>query len=141
MTTALLLPAHLAKQKREQQAEFEHDKLPKPTGWRILIMPYNPPTKTKGGVELPDEVHERDRVATVCGLVLAIGPLAYKDPNKFGDPSNPSGKWQPWCKEKDWILFGKYSGSRFKIDGGELRILNDDEILAVIDDPSHLMHT
>jgi chaperonin GroES len=141
MTTALLLPAHSAKRKAAEQAGFEHDKLPKPTGWRLLIMPYNPPTKTKGGVELPDEVHERDRIATVTGLVLAVGPLAYKDSTKFGNPSDSTEKWQPWCKKNDWVLFSKYSGSRFKIDGGELRILNDDEILAVIDDPSHLMHT
>ena len=164
MTTALLLPERLAKQKAVEEAKSEHDKLPKPTGWRILIMPYNPPTKTKGGVELPDEVHERERIATVAGLVLAVGPLAYKDSSKFSDPNNPDAKWavgplaykdrnkfgnqddknkkwEPWCKEKDWILFSRYSGSRFNIDGGELRILNDDEVLAVIDDPSHLVHT
>ena len=141
MTTALLLPERLAKQKAVEEAKSEHDKLPKPTGWRILIMPYNPPTKTKGGVELPDEVHERERIATVAGLVLAVGPLAYKDSSKFSDPNNPDAKWEPWCKEKDWILFSRYSGSRFNIDGGDLRILNDDEVLAVIDDPSHLVHT
>ena len=141
MTTALLLPERLAKQKAAEEAKTEHDKLPKPTGWRILIMPYNPPTKTKGGVELPDEVHERERIATVAGLVLAVGPLAYKDSSKFSNPTDPDAEWEPWGKEKDWILFSRYAGSRFKIDGGELRILNDDEVLAVIDDPSHLVHT
>ena len=140
MTTALLLPERLAKQKVAEEEKSEHDKLPKPTGWRLLIMPYNPPTKTKGGVELPDEVHERERIATVAGLVLAMGPLAYRDPTKFGNPNDPDEKWEPWCKEKDWVLFSRYSGSRFKIEGGELRILNDDEILAVIDDPLHLIH-
>jgi chaperonin GroES len=95
-------------------------------------MPYNPPQKTKGGIQLPDEVHERERLSTVVGLVMAVGPNAYKDENRF-----PEGAW---CKEKDWVIFGRYAGSRFKIDGGELRLLNDDEILAVVDDPSHLSH-
>ena len=61
--------------------------------------------------------------------------------NQDLDPNNVDKKWEPWCKEKDWILFSRYAGSRFKIDGGELRILNDDEVLAVIDDTSHLVHT
>ena len=131
MSTALYLPEHLAKTRNKQKNETA--KLPKPTGWRILIMPYNPPKKTAGGVELPDEVHERERLATVVGLVMAVGPAAYKDESKF-----PEG---PWCKEQDWVLFGRYAGSRFKIEGGELRLLNDDEILGVIDDPSYIIHT
>jgi co-chaperonin GroES (HSP10) len=72
---------------------------------------------------------------------MAVGPLAYKDRNKFGNPDDPSEEWKPWCKEKDWVIFGKYAGSRFKIDGGELRLLNDDEILAVVEDPSYLVYT
>lgn len=141
MTTGLLLPERLAKQKVAKQLKEEHSKLPTPTGWRILIMPYNPPTTTKGGIELPDAVHERERVGTVAGLVLKVGPLAYKDKSKFGDPSSLNDKLLPWCKEKDWVLFSKYAGSRFKIEGGELRILNDDEVLGIIDDPSNLIHT
>tara|TARA_R100001594_G_scaffold56020_1_gene89755 strand:- start:6988 stop:7356 length:369 start_codon:yes stop_codon:yes gene_type:complete len=122
----------LAKQKAKEESETA--KLPVPTGWRILIMPYIPPKVSRGGIEIPDEVHERERLAINVGLVMAVGPLAYKDLEKFGGQ-------EAWCKEKDWVLFGKYAGSRFKIDGGELRLLNDDEILAVIEDPSHLVHT
>jgi len=124
----------------EPKVESETAKLPIPTGWRILVMPYIPPKVSKGGIELPDEVHERERVATNVGLVMAVGPLAYKDINKFGGDITET---QPkaWCKEKDWILFGKYAGSRFGIDGGELRLLNDDEVLAVIEDPSHIVYT
>jgi co-chaperonin GroES (HSP10) len=134
MTTGLLLPERLAKQKVAEEAKAEHEKLPKPTGWRILIMPYTPPKVTKGGIEIPDEIHERERLAINVGLDLSVGSLAYKDESKFGGEA-------PWCEEKDWVLFGKYAGSRFKIDGGELRLLNDDEILAVIEDPSHIVHT
>ena len=49
--------------------------------------------------------------------------------------------YNPWCKEKDWVIFGRYAGSRFKIDGGEVRLLNDDEILATINDPEDILHT
>ena len=66
------------------------------------------------------------------GYVLKAGALAYKDSEKF-----PAG---PWCAEGDWVMFARYAGSRFKIDGGEVRILNDDEILAKILDPEDILH-
>ncbi len=108
------------------------ERLPKPTGWRILILPYRGKGQTEGGVLLPDQAIDRESVATVCGYVLSVGPLAYKDKEKF-----PTGAW---CSEKDWVIFGRYSGARFKIDGGEVRILNDDEIIAVIQDPEDILH-
>ena len=108
------------------------ERLPKPTGWRLLILPYRGKGKTEGGVFLPDQTIERESVATVCGYVLSVGPLAYKDKEKF-----PSGSW---CAEKDWVIFGRYAGARFKIDGGEVRILNDDEVIAVIQDPEDILH-
>ena len=108
------------------------DRMPSPTGWRLLILPYRGKGKTEGGILLPDAVVDREALATVCGFVLKAGPLAYEDKSKF-----PSGAW---CKEKDWVLFGRYAGSRFKIDGGEVRILNDDEVIAVIQDPEDILH-
>jgi chaperonin GroES len=108
------------------------ERMPSPTGWRVLILPYRGKGKTEGGVLLPDAVIDRESLSTVCGYVLRLGPLAYVDTEKF-----PSG---PWCKEKDWVIFGRYAGSRFKIDGGEVRILNDDEIIAVIQDPEDILH-
>ena len=108
------------------------DRLPSPTGWRLLILPYRGKGKTDGGVLLPDAVIDRESLATVCGFVLKAGPLAYDDKEKF-----PGGAW---CKEKDWVIFGRYAGSGFKIDGGEVRILNDDEIIAVIQDPEDILH-
>ena len=103
------------------------DRLPQPTGWRILLLPFKG-QKKHGSLYLPDQTIEREALATVCGYVLRIGPLAYKDESKFDGI--------PWCKEKDWVIFGRYAGSRFKIDGGEVRILNDDEIIATIADPT-----
>jgi chaperonin GroES len=141
MTTGLYLPEHLVKKKakaKKNGSESDTEKLPKPTGWRILVMPYNPPKTTKGGIELPDTVVERERVATVVGLVMDMGPLCYQDTAKFG-PSTTLNR--EWCKKGDWVIFARYAGSRFKIEGGELRLLNDDEILAVVEDPEFLIHT
>ena len=108
------------------------ERLPTPTGWRILILPYRGKGKTEGGVILPDQAVEEQTVSTQVGYVLKVGPLAYQDPEKF-----PTG---PWCAEKDWIMFARYAGSRFKIDGGEVRLLNDDEVLAKILEPEDILH-
>ena len=105
------------------------ERLPQPTGWRVLVMPYQGKAKTASGLYIPDEVRERESVATVVAYVMKLGPLAYKDPDKFGPKS------EPWCKEGQWVCIGRYSGSRFKIDGGEVRIINDDEVIATILEP------
>ena len=108
------------------------DRLPSPTGWRILVLPYAGPKKTKGGIILTDTTNETIQMTTVCAYVLKVGDLAYKDKEKF-----PDG---PWCQKGDWVIFGRYAGSRFKIDGGEVRILNDDEIIARIQNPEDIHH-
>ena len=110
------------------------ERLPQPTGWRVLVMPYQGSSKTAGGLFVPDEVREREAVATVVAYVLKLGPLAYKDPNKFGSEG------EPWCKEGQWVCIGRYSGSRFKIEGGEIRIINDDEVIATILEPTDVKH-
>ena len=107
------------------------DRLPEPTGWRILVLPYKGQGKTKGGIILSDQTMEERGFSTVTGYVLKVGPDAYRDKERF-----PNG---PWCKEKDWIIFGRYAGSRFGIEGGEVRILNDDEIIAVVNDPEDIL--
>jgi|TARA_R110002020_G_scaffold160704_2_gene345236 chaperonin GroES len=107
------------------------EKMPKPTGWRILLLPYMGKRVTDGGIVLTDSQIEREQVATVCGYVLAVGPDAYKDANRYE---------RPWCKEGDWIIFGRYAGSRFRIEGGEVRLLNDDEVLATITNPDDILH-
>jgi co-chaperonin GroES (HSP10) len=108
------------------------DKVPEPTGWRILVRPYIPPAKTKGGIYMSDDSQERIALATVCALVIKCGPLCYKDEEKF-----PTGAW---CKEGDWVIFGRYAGSRFKTELGEVRILNDDEIIGTVKDPQDIIH-
>ena len=108
------------------------EKLPNPTGWRLLVMPFKVKEETKGGIIIAQETLDRARVATQVGYVLKMGDLCYKDKEKY-----PTG---PWCKEKDWVIFARYAGSRMEIDGGEIRMLNDDEILGTIGDPKDLIH-
>nr|ASN63531.1 co-chaperonin GroES [uncultured virus] len=108
------------------------DQLPEPSGWRILVLPFTPKEKTKGGLIIAQESLDRLRIATNCGYVLKMGPLCYKDKNKF--------ETGPWCKEKDWVIFARYAGSRLPIEGGEVRLLNDDEVLGTIKDPESVLH-
>jgi co-chaperonin GroES (HSP10) len=108
------------------------DELPTPSGWRLLVLPFTPKEKTSGGLIIAQESLDRLRIATNCGYVLKIGPLAYFDKEKY-----PTG---PWCKEKDWVIFARYAGSRLPIEGGEVRILNDDEVLGTIPDPESVLH-
>jgi co-chaperonin GroES (HSP10) len=108
------------------------DSLPNPTGWRILVLPFTPKDKTKGGILIAQESLDKLRIATNCGYVIKIGPLAYHDKERY-----PTG---PWCKEKDWVIFARYAGSRLPIEGGEVRLLNDDEVLGTIKNPEDVLH-
>ena len=110
----------------------EASKLPAPTGWRMLILPFKINEKTTGGLYLGQDTLERQQVGSTCGLILAMGPDCYGDKEKF-----PEG---PWCKKGDWVIFARYAGSRIQIDGGEVRLLNDDEVLATIDNPEDILH-
>ena len=149
----LLVPDHIAKSEKSKKSIAaayvdEKDKyldpsrlskslkerLPQPTGWRILVMPYMGKATSDGGIHIPDAVREREALATVVAYVLKLGPLAYKDSAKFGDSFNS------WCKEGQWICIGRYAGSRFKLDDGEVRIINDDEVIATIIDPDDIKH-
>ena len=110
----------------------EEAKIPKPTGWRLLVLPFKMKEKTKGGLVLAESTLEKQQVASQCCLVLAMGPDCYRDKEIY-----PDG---PWCKVNDWIMFAIYAVSRIKIDGGEIRLLNDDEVLATIDSPEDILH-
>ena len=111
--------------------ESHADKLPRPTGYRILILPFAQKSVTKGGIHIAKQTIDKERLSTVVGHVVALGPDAYADTIKF-----PEGAW---CKKGDWLIFGRYAGARFQIEGGDMRLLNDDEILAVVDDPEAII--
>ena len=121
-----------AKEVKEETQSTSLEKLPTPTGRRILVMPFKVKEETKGGIIIAQETLDRARVATQVGYVLKMGDLCYQDKDKY-----PTG---PWCKEKDWVVFARYAGSRMEIDGGEIRMLNDDEILGTINSPEDLIH-
>ena len=111
---------------------IQKSQLPVPSGWRLLVLPFSPREKTKGGILIAQEALDKLRIATNCGYVLKMGPLTYHDKEKF-----PTG---PWCKKGDWVIFARYAGSRLPIEGGEVRILNDDEVLGTIEDPESVLH-
>ena len=121
-----------AKEVKEETQSTSLEKLPSPTGWRILVMPFKVKEKTEGGIIIAQETLDRARVATQVGYVLKMGDLCYEDKEKY-----PTG---PWCKEKDWVIFARYAGSRMEIDGGEIRMLNDDEVLGTINNPEDILH-
>jgi co-chaperonin GroES (HSP10) len=97
-----------------------------------LVIPYYPKEKTKGGIYIPDATRERESFATVVAYVVKMGPDAYQDSDKF-----PNGAY---CSEKEWVLMGRYAGNRFKVEGLELRLINDDNIIAKILDPTDISY-
>jgi co-chaperonin GroES (HSP10) len=102
-------------------------KLPEPSGYRLLIAVPEVSEKTEGGVFMPDQLKKAEETASIVGFVVKAGPDAYADLNKF-----PNG---PWCKEGDFVIFRSYSGTRFKVLGKEFRLINDDTVEAVVEDP------
>ena len=109
----------------------QESQLSVPSGWRLLVLPFTPREKTKGGILIAQESLDKLRIATNCGYVLSMGPLAYQDKEKY-----PTGQW---CKVGEWVIFARYAGSRLPIEGGEVRILNDDEVLGTIKDPESVL--
>ena len=116
----------------QEKYKEETEKLPKPTGWRIIVLPFRMDEKTKGGILMGQDTLDKQQVASQCGNVLAMGPQCYKDKERY-----PDG---PWCKKGDWVIFARYAGSRIQIEGGEIRLLNEDEILATVKNPEDILH-
>ena len=107
--------------------KIETPDLPKPQGYKILVAIPKFEEKTKGGIIRPDAIRDAEQVASLMAFVVELGESAYQDAGKF-----PNG---PYCKEGDWVLFRSYSGTRFKIEGQEFRLINDDTVEAVVPDP------
>ena len=98
-----------------QDLKSAKERIPQPTGYRVVVMPFQGFAKSKGGIVIPDETRERESLATVVAYVVTLGPDAYKDKDKF-----PNG---PYCQEGEWVIISKYSGTRIKLADGEIRIL------------------
>ena len=107
------------------------ERMPDPSGWRLLVLPYKGKGVTDGGIQLLESTVSMENLATSVCYVMKVGPLAYQDYDKFGG--------EPWCKEGDWVLIGRYAGARFSLeDDHEVRIINDDEVIGTILNPDDI---
>lgn len=102
----------------------------KPVGWKILLAMPDYARRTKGGIELPDEYVAREEMASPVGYVVSLGDSCYKDEKRF-----PSG---PYCKAGDFVIVRPYSGTRVVLHGKEFRLINDDTVDGVVQDPSNI---
>lgn len=104
------------------------DPLPRPSGWRILVEVPKVEEVTKGGIIRPEINRDNEQILTAFAVVRRIGPLAYTRPDMIAA--------DPWCGEGDTVLISKYAGTRILVNGVEHRVINDDEVQAVITDPA-----
>ena len=114
----------------EEESAEKAKQLPEPKGYKILIAMPGAEGMTEGGIIKAAVTRQLEEVGAMYGMVLKLGPDAYADKKRF-----PNG---PYCKEGELILMRSYSGTRFKIHGKEFRLINDDSVEAVIDDPRGL---
>jgi co-chaperonin GroES (HSP10) len=113
-----------------KKAEEKAKQLPKPTGYRILCAIPEAEKQfeeSEAGLIKADETMRNEETLTTVLFVVELGPDCYKDTTKF-----PTG---PWCKQGDFILVRPYAGSRLVIHGREFRIINDDTVEGIVDDP------
>ena len=101
--------------------------LPDPSGYRILCGIPNIEEQYESGILKSDLTLQHEELLTTVLFVVKIGPDCYKDAARF-----PSG---PWCREGDFILVRPHAGTRLKIHGREFRIINDDSVEGVVEDP------
>jgi co-chaperonin GroES (HSP10) len=107
--------------------EEMEQQIPKPVGYRVLIALPTIEDKYDSGLIKSDRTLHEEKILSTMGIVLDMGGEAYSDKERF-----PNG---PWCKVGDFVMFRPNSGTRFKVNGQELRLLNDDSIEAVVPDP------
>ena len=111
----------------DESSARKASQMPKPQGYRILIALPEPDEKTDGGILKARSTIHNEEVGSIVGFVLDMGPDAYSDTKRF-----PSG---PFCKKGDWIVMRAYSGTRFMVHDKEFRLINDDSVEAVVEDP------
>lgn len=103
--------------------------IPKPVGYHILIaMPDVEETFGDSGLVKAQKTMNTESLLSMVGVVIDMGNEAYGDKTRF-----PSG---PWCKVGDFVMFRSNSGTRFKVAGKEFRLMNDDSIEAVVENPT-----
>lgn len=122
LNKALDLSALMDKSKEEKATQ-----LPKPSGYRILCAIPETEKEYDSGLLKADQTIHHEEVLTTVLFVVDLGPDCYKDASRF-----PTG---PWCKKGDFVLVRPNAGTRLIIHGREFRIINDDSVEAVVDDP------
>jgi co-chaperonin GroES (HSP10) len=111
----------------DKSQEEKATQLPKPSGYRILCAIPEQEKEFESGIAKADETMRIEETLTTVLFVVDLGPDCYTDKARF-----PNG---PWCKKGDFVLTKPYAGSRLVIHGREFRIINDDTVEAVVDDP------
>jgi co-chaperonin GroES (HSP10) len=110
-----------------KEAEDRAKQLPIPQGYRILCAIPEAEKEFDSGIIKPDEMVRHDELLTTVLFVVDMGPDCYKDVERY-----PTG---PWCKKGDFILVRPNAGTRLVIHDREFRIINDDSVEAVVQDP------
>jgi len=110
-----------------ETAEQKAKQLPDPSGYRILCAIPEIDEAYDNGILKAGLTVQHEELLTTVLFVIKLGPDCYKDPSRF-----PSG---PWCKKGDFILVRPHAGTRLKIHGREFRIINDDSVEGVVEDP------
>jgi len=111
----------------DKSAEEKATQLPEPSGYHILVALPEAEEKYDSGLIKADETRRFEEVLATVFFVVELGPDCYNDKEKF-----PTG---PWCKAGDFVLARPNSGTRLKIHGREFRLINDDTVEAVVQDP------
>lgn len=138
----LILPPGISFPEQIQPAEMpaenatkkeKANQLPEPVGYKLLCVVPDV-SKTIDGTNLvkASDAMRREEQTTTVLFVVKVGPDAYKDTTKF-----PGG---PWCKAGDFVMTRTYTGTRFKMYGKEMRLINDDQIESIVQDPRGITH-
>lgn len=114
----------------DEASKLNVKELPELPAYHLLLRPVSIKKKTKGGIILPDKTKDDIAYLTTVGKVLKVGQLAYKDADKF-----PTG---PWCKEGDYVCYGKHTGQKFVFKGVKLLLIFDDQVIMKVSDPTIL---
>jgi len=110
-----------------QPEQVKATQVPQPTGWKLLCVLIDVDNTYESGLLKADETMRTEELTSPVLFVMEVGPQAYKDADKY-----PDG---PWSKAGDFILTRPYTGTRVKIHGKEFRLINDDQVEAVVQDP------
>ena len=138
----LILPPGISFPEQIQPAEMpaedatneeKANQLPEPVGYKLLcVVPDVSETIDGTNLVKASDAMRREEQTTTVLFVVKVGPDAYKDTTKF-----PGGTW---CKAGDFVMTRTYTGTRFKMYGKEMRLINDDQIEGVVQDPRGITH-